>query len=204
MYCSRSLRGLHFFTLVIVVVVFASLFDSGRPFSRSRSCLGLLPAFFPGGGELRRMPVLRLLRFCLLTLVVERPVRRREARRRDCRTSHCRFFASHHKVAEPTAFWLAYLSFATSLRIRTASNDHDDSYDDDGSDSTARQRESALLRSLCASIAGILGVIRPSIVPRGWEFILRLRVCGKRKERQKKREEKSPAHDGEIGCCCAA
>jgi hypothetical protein len=48
---------LYYLTLVMVVVVFEVLLDSGRPFSTSRSCLGLL--FLPGGGELRRIPVFR-------------------------------------------------------------------------------------------------------------------------------------------------
>lgn len=89
----------HFFTLVIVVVVFPSLLDIGSPFSTSRSCLGLLP--FPGGGELRRIPVLRFWRLFLLSGFA-RPVKRRDARRIDCRMSHWRFFASHQRVAEPT------------------------------------------------------------------------------------------------------
>ena len=87
--------------LEIVVVVWPSLFDSGNPFSRSCSRLGF--AFLPGGGELRRIPVRRFWRFCLLTSTAERPVMRREARRIDCLTSHWRFFANHQSVADPTA-----------------------------------------------------------------------------------------------------
>lgn len=41
------------FTLEMVVVVFGVLPDMGRPFSTSLDLL-----FLPGGGELRRMPVL--------------------------------------------------------------------------------------------------------------------------------------------------
>jgi hypothetical protein len=77
---------IYLFTLVMVVVVCGVLFDIGNAFSRSCSSPRLV-FFFPGGGELRRIPVLRWFeRFDLSS--VPRPVIRREARRIDCRISH--------------------------------------------------------------------------------------------------------------------
>jgi hypothetical protein len=106
---------IYLMVLEMVVVVWPSLPDSGSPFSRSCSLLGF--AFLPGGGELRRIPVRRFWRFCLLTSTVERPVMRREARRIDCRTSHWRFFASHQSVADPTANTSVTILLNSNCRI---------------------------------------------------------------------------------------
>jgi hypothetical protein len=128
--------------LEMVVVVWPSLPDSGSPFSRSCSRLGF--AFLPGGGELRRIPVRRFWRFCLLTSTVERPVMRREARRIDCRTSHWRFFANHQSVADPTANTSVQYCSTQTAEQPTATNDHNHSYYDDGYKPTRRQLKSTL------------------------------------------------------------